>query len=87
MGDYRAAAADFLTVVPVYRGRFAPKFAYAKAALERVTLTLAFSHKGLTGGTSERGRPARNPALARGVTLTLALSHKGLATRHFLRGV
>ena len=57
-----------------------PNFAYAATALARVILTLALSHKGLTGVglcAWERGRPARNAALARGDTLILAFSHKG----------
>ena len=40
-------------------------------------LTLAFSHRGLAGVGWERGRLARNAALARGDTLTLAFRHEG----------
>ena len=43
-------------------------------------LTLALSHEGLIGvglRLWERGRLARNAALARGDTLILAFSHKG----------
>ena len=68
----------------VYKGRFGFPGALASRrrsrACARRALTLALSHKGLTGVglcTWERGRPARNAALARGDTLILAFSRKG----------
>ena len=68
----------------VCRGRFGCLGARASRrrsrACARRALTLAFSHKGLIGvglRLWERGRPARNAALARGDTLILAFSHKG----------
>ena len=54
-----------------------PNLACATAALARGAPS---SHKGLIGvglRPWERGRPARNAALARGDTLILAFSHKG----------
>ena len=52
----------------------------ARNALARVTLTLAFSHKGLTRvglRPWERGRPRPQSRACARRTLTLALSHKG----------
>ena len=61
-------------------GKFALWDPARRTALARGAPSLALSHKGLIGVglcTWERGRPARNAALARGDTLILAFSHKG----------
>ena len=65
---------------PTVSGTVTPRSPRKVELSDRVA-ALALSHEGLAGAVLrlwERGRPARNAALARGDTLILAFSHKGL---------
>ena len=69
MDDYRVAAGDFLTVVSC--------FSPVVLGLSPVIPAKAGIHRARGRAIWERGRPARNAALARVDTLILAFSHKG----------